>query len=146
MKNKEVISKVLALVGTVLVLFPVLFMLTTSLFGSLGSGQFQMDFLLPGELGFLILLGAGLLLWSAWPSKPDRKRILFWIVAALASLVVGIAVAVISGANNNPENPTGILLYTLAAFFILYDLSTVEIGVAGILHIVKLFKRDAPKE
>ena len=139
MKN-PVVSKVLAIVGTALSLFPIAFMLFTSVVGSIDEGTFLMDYMLPAELGYLVVAGAALLLASAWGSPVDRRMIGIAGIAAIASFVLIIAVAVLSGANDSTDIP-GWLIAILTALMILYDLCTAAIGIVGILYLRKLFRK-----
>ena len=53
-------TKFLAITGTVLVLFPVAAAIFFSAARLIRGGPFMIDYLLPGELFFVILLGGGL--------------------------------------------------------------------------------------
>lgn len=140
MKNPLVL-KVLSIVGTVLVLFPVGFMVAISLPQLFTGEEFLMDFLLPAELGFLVIGGAVLLLLGTWPSKPDRIRILLGIAAAAASVIFASLVAALSGLADGTIGEDSWQFYVAAGFFVLYDLSTVWMGVVGIRYVVGLFHR-----
>ena len=138
MKNTLVL-KVLAIAGTVLVLFPVVFMISIALPGLFSGGGFPVDFLLPAELGFLVIGGAVLLLLATWASKPDRIRILIGIAAAVASFVLASLVAVVSGLADGTIGEGSWQFFLATGFFVLYDLSTVWMGIAGILYVLGLF-------
>lgn len=139
MKN-PVISKVLAIVGTALSLFPIAFMLFTSVVGSIDEGRFLMDYMFPAELGFVIAIGAVILLFSAWASPADRKRVLIAGGAAIVLFVLVIVVAMASGIDDTPE-PSGFFFGLVIALLILYDLATAAIGAAGILYVRRLLRK-----
>ncbi|MFA5006919.1 MAG: hypothetical protein WC509_05600 [Candidatus Izemoplasmatales bacterium] len=140
MKN-PIITKVLAILGTVLALFPIAFMLFTSVVGSIDEGRFLMDYMFPAELGFVVAVGAVVLLWSAWTSPHDRMRVLIAGGAAILFFLLVLVVAAATGLDEDPD-PSGFLLGLVTALLVLYDLATAAIGVAGVLYLRKLFRKS----
>ena len=71
MEKRDTLSKILAIIGTVLVWIPILAPVALG-FISLGmDGFYRLDYLMPAELGILVFVGGALLLWAAIRS---RKR------------------------------------------------------------------------
>jgi hypothetical protein len=140
--KNPVVVKVLSIVGSILVLVPILFMLVTSVFGSIAEGTFLMDFLLPAELGYLVVAGAALLLLGAWRSKPYRLWILVGCLAAVAMFVLMSVYAVLSGLADGSVGEDSVQFYVVIGMCLAYDLMTVWIGFAGILHVVNLFRKS----
>ena len=65
MEKKVILTKVLAVIGTVLVWFPIVATVVLSIVGSIRSHIFLFDYLLPLELFPVALVGGGLLLCAA---------------------------------------------------------------------------------
>ena len=65
MDRKGALTRLLAVVGTVLVWIPILFTILTSVVGTVSSGMFRFDYLMPAELFPFAFVGALLLLWAA---------------------------------------------------------------------------------
>ena len=75
MDNKGVLTKVLAMVGTILVWIPILFTILTSVIGTMSTNVFRFDYLMPAELFPVALVGNLLLLWAAQRARYQRKLI-----------------------------------------------------------------------
>ena len=77
MEKKAVFSKILTVVGTILVWFPLLAPVVLG-FVSLGmDGIYRLDYLMPAELGVLVFVGGALLLWGAIRTR-SRRGIIAW--------------------------------------------------------------------
>jgi len=138
-QDKGVLSKVLAISGTVLVLFPFLFMIFTSLFTAITRHVLRIDYLMPGELFFIALPGALLLLWAALRTRFLRALIGVGVLAAVVFLVGSMAFAAISGLASGAVEPTGWIFIVTIALFAVYSLSLVVVGIAGVMLIKRLF-------
>lgn len=126
MKN-PVVLKTLAIVGTVLTLFPLFFMLITSFISSIGQGEFLIDYLLPAELGVVAAIGVIFLVLSAW-----RVR---WVLLPLFMMTgnaMALLILVVVG---------GERLGFAVTLVILFDILTGLIGILGIIHTWKLFSK-----
>lgn len=134
-------TKILAISGTVILWLPIIFMLITSVFGTVYARRFRMDFLIPAELFPIELLGALLLLWAAWRAHLNRKSVGFGLVAALVFLVGSQVIAVISGLASGKVEPTGWIFVIVIAILALFVLSIIEIGISGILMIRMLYRK-----
>ncbi|HHV36056.1 MAG TPA: hypothetical protein GXX59_10900, partial [Syntrophomonadaceae bacterium] len=58
MQNRGVLTKVLAVAGTVLVWIPILFTIITAVIGTIYARRVRFDFLMPAELFPIALVGA----------------------------------------------------------------------------------------
>lgn len=107
MNLRSPLTRILALIGTAAVWFPIAVMLVTSAIGSAAERTFLMDFLIPAELFLIVLIGGGLLLWAAWRAR-RRRRLIGWSLAlAVASLVLSQGLAVVTGLASGAAPATG---------------------------------------
>lgn len=131
-------TRVLALVGTVLVWMPILFTVATSVIGTISDRVLRFDYLMPAELFPIALPGAILLLWAALRAHSQQKLIGWGLAAALGFLIGGQVLAVASGLASGAVEPTGWAWAVVVASIALYSLALIEIGIAGILLVRKL--------
>ncbi len=146
MKTRMVLAKIFAIAGTLLVLGPIVFMLVTSVAGSVRSGSFRCDYMLPAELGLFVLIGMALLLTAAILAKMFIKPIA-WTIGAIILLLVGsqllaVVIGLASGRVQPEEAPIGMAV--VIGSLIAFDAAVTLMGVFGILLICRLFK--TPKE
>ena len=87
MNTRMLAAKITAIAGSVLLLFPVAFMLVISIPGSIMRGSFIMDFLIPAELGLFVLIGALLLLAGAILGKRQVKLVAIGIGLLVLTIV-----------------------------------------------------------
>lgn len=125
MEKKDALSKSLAVVGTVLVWFPILAPLVLG-FVSLGmDGIYRLDYLMPAELGILAFAGGILLIWGAIRTRV-RQRIIAWgLGLAAGSAAVLMAVGDVVPGSLEWGIAIG-LLFT-------YSMAIVVMGTGGIL-------------
>lgn len=140
MENKGVLTKVLALAGTVLVWIPIMLTILTSLIGAVSYRILRFDYLMPAELFPVALLGALLLLWAAKRARSQRKLIGWGLGAALVFLIGGQAIAVVSGLASGALEPTGWIWTLVITSIALYSLAIIEIGIAGVLLVRYLYR------
>ena len=145
MKRTGLFTKVLAIVGAVLVWFPIVATVVTAAAGSIRSRTLRFDYLMPAELFPVVLAGAGLLLWAALRARSRRELIGWGIAMMLALLVGGQVVASATGLASGETEPAGWPWVVVIASIVGYTLVLVEIGVAGVLLVRDVF-RDSEKE
>ena len=133
MEKKDRLSKILAVVGTVLVWFPILAPLVLG-FISLGmDGIYRFDYLMPAELGILVFAGGATLIWGAMRTG-YRRRIIFWGFGLAAG---SIAILMAFG-----DVEPGSLEWAIAiGLLVTYALAIMIMGVGGILLWRDLFKK-----
>jgi len=142
MHKKDVLTKILAIAGTILVWLPVIALVVITGSWLIQRGEFHVDYLIPAEL-FPVFLGGGLLLlWAAIRAKTYR----LWIGAGLGAvgviIVTGQAIALLTGLATGETEPGGWQWALVLGAIILYDLAVVGVGVGGILLILKIFKNE----
>ena len=140
MENKGVLTKILAIAGTVLVWLPILAPILFSTIRFIQRQMFQFDYLMPAELGLFAFGGGILLLVAAIRARSHVKLIGWGLGIALAFVVGGQAIAMVTGLASGETEPTGwqwmLVLGSLAA----YSLAIVAMGVGGILLSRDVFK------
>jgi len=139
MGNKGVITKILAVAGTVLVWFPVVAPVLLWL-RSLTRGHSLFDYLIPAELFPLTLVGGLLLLWTALRARAYRKLIAWSLGGAVVLLVGSQLLAVVTGLASGETEPSGWIFALVVGALILYTLAVIAMGVAGILLLRHLYK------
>jgi hypothetical protein len=140
MDRVGVLTKVLAVVGTVFVWFPILATVGISLVGSFRSRLFRFDYLMPAELFPFALAGGGLLVWAALRARSRRGIIGWGLGAAIGLLVAGQALAVATGLASGETEPAGWMWAVVLLSIVFYSLALVVTGVGGVLLLRDLFK------
>jgi hypothetical protein len=143
MEKKDGFTKILAILGTILIWFPILapFILGT---GSLiRSGMFRFDYLMPAELFPSALLGGISLFWAAMRARSYHKLIGWGLVIAVGMLFGGQGLAVVTGLASGETEPTPLLIGLVLTPIIIYALLLAAVGVGGILLVRDLFKQPA---
>jgi hypothetical protein len=142
MENKGILTKVLAVVGTVLVWFPILAPILFSVISFIGDRRFRFDYLMPAELGLFAFGGGIILLVAAIRARSQVKFIGWGLGIAVITVVGGQVIAMVTGLANGTTEPTGwqwaLVLGSLAA----YSLAIVAMGIGGILLLRDVFKRQ----
>ncbi len=144
MENRNLLTKVLAVVGTVLVWLPVLAPLFFSVLHFMRARRFLLDYLMPAELFPVVLVGGGLLLWAAVRLRSHRALIGGALGAAVGLLVVGQALAVATGVASGETEPTGWPLALVMGSIVAYILAVIAIGVGGESLLHNLFDTRRP--
>jgi hypothetical protein len=140
MKKTGVLTKILAIAGTVLVWFPILAPILFSAALLIAEHIFRLDYLMPAELFPFALAGAGLLLWAALRARAHQRLIGWGLAAAIGLLVGGQGLAVVTGLASGVTEPSGWVMTLVLAAIIAYALALVFIGVGGVLLLRDLFK------
>ena len=143
MEKKGILTKILAIVGTVLVWFPILAPVLLSVAAITKERMFRFDYLMPAELFPVALVGGGLLIWAALRAR-SRQRLIGWgFGIAVGLLIGGQVLAVVTGLASGETEPTGwpwaLVLGSLGG----YSLSLLVIGIGGVLLVRDLFKSPA---
>jgi hypothetical protein len=134
--------RVLAAVGTALVWLTVLSPAALAVIGVLAGRRFGFDYLMPAELAPVALVGGGLLLWVALRARSRRAIIGWGLAIGAGSLVVGMALADVTGLASGDIEPTGWQLALVASSLGVYCLALVAIGVGGLLLLRDLGRPD----
>jgi hypothetical protein len=139
-ENPNLVTKIMALVGTVLVWFPILAPFLLSVTALLQGRVFRFDYLMPAELFPMTLVGGGALLWAALRAHSHRKLIGWSLGLALVLLVGGQALAVVSGLASGATRPTGVWWALVLASLAGSSLAAVGLGLGGVWLLRDLFK------
>jgi hypothetical protein len=125
MKKKDALSKIFAILGTILVWFPILAPVVLG-FVSLGmDGVYRFDYLMPAELGLLVFAGGALLLWGAIRTKLRGKFIAWGFGLATGSIAILMAIGDVIPGSWQWAIAIGLL--------ITYILAIVVMGIGGLL-------------
>lgn len=144
MEKKTGLTKVLAILGTILVWLPLLAPVLFSAMFLFTRRMFRFDYLMPAELFPLALVGGGLLLWAALRARAHRAQIGWGLAAAVVLLFGGQAIAVVTGLASGEIEPAGIWWILALASLGVYSLSLVIVGLGGVLVLRDLFKGPRP--
>jgi hypothetical protein len=140
MEKKGVLTKILAVAGTVLVWFPILAPVLLSVAVIITRRMFRFDYLMPAELFPVALAGGLLLIWAALRAR-SRQRLIGWgLVIAAGLLVGGQALAVVTGLASGETEPVGLWWALVLASLVIYTLALVDMGVGGVLLLRDLFR------
>ncbi len=141
-KQKSTLSKILAVAGTLLLIAPILFLLVTSVVGSISGRTFLFDYLMLAELFPVVAAGLILLFVASLVSRVYLKWIGFGSAAALillaASLLYANASGLASGALSMESGAFTLVLIGIA----LYNLLVLGIAILGVFLLKKLFQRQ----
>lgn len=140
MEDKGVLTKILAIAGTVLVWFPILAPILLTVIFYIEVQMFRFDYLMPAELGLFAFSGGILLLVAAIRAHSHWKLIGWGLGIALVLLIGGQALAVVTGLANGLTEIGGWQWMLVIASLVLYTLAVIETGIGGILILRDVFK------
>lgn len=133
MEKRDTFSKILTVIGTVLVWIPIL---APVVFGfiSLGmDGIYRFDYLMPAELGILVFVAGAILLWGTIRARSQQKIVSWGLGIAVASIAILFAIG---------DVEPGSLRWGIAiGLLVAYTLSIVGMGIGGILLWKELFRK-----
>lgn len=142
MEKKGVFTKILAIMGTILVWFPILAPVLFSIFRIIRSRMFRFDYLMPAELFPAALVGGGLLIWAALRARSHWRLIGWGLGIAVGMLLGGQGLAVATGLASGEIEPAGWWWALVLASIIVFSLALVVVGLGGVLLLRDLFKRS----
>src|SRR5512146_925771 len=109
MQNKPIktslLTRILAILGTLLVWFPILAPFIFSLRALINQQMFRFDYLIPAELFPVALAGGGLLVWAALRARLHLRLIGWGMGVAVFLLVGGQVLAVVTGLASGEIEP-----------------------------------------
>ena len=140
MEKRGVFTKILAILGTALVWFPLLAPVLIGVVFFINTRTLRFDFLMPVELFMVALIGGGLLIWAALRAR-SHWRLIGWGLGIAAGLLVGSqALAELTGLASGEIEPAGWVGALVLASLVVYSLAIVAIGIGGLLLLRDLFK------
>jgi multisubunit Na+/H+ antiporter MnhC subunit len=140
MEKKDVLTKVLAIVGTVFAWQPILAPILFSAVRFSQSRMFRFDYLMPAEFFPVALIGGILLLWAALRARAYRRLIGWSLGIAVLALVGGQALAVVTGLASGETEAAGLPWALVVTSLVVYTLALVAMAISGILLLRDLFK------
>ncbi len=144
MENKNILTKILAIAGTVLVWLPIAAPLLFSMVFFARAQIFRFDWLMPAELFLFALAGGGLLLSAALRAH-SRTRLVAWGIGIAILMFFGSqSIAVVTGLASGEREPTGWIWITVLAALAIYTLAVILVGSGGILLLRDLFRKRLP--
>ena len=143
MKKRDTFTKILAILGTILVWFPIQAPLLLAAVRGIQTGNFQLDYLAPAELFPVALAGGILLIWAALRAQAQRKIILWSCGIAIGALLVGALLTTVTGLASGETELEGFWWAFLIAPLAVYSLGLVMAGVGGVLLMLNLFRPAA---
>jgi hypothetical protein len=141
MEKKNVLSKILAIAGTVLVWLPIVAPVFFGLVSLIANGQFRFDYLMPAEFFPIAILGGGLIFWAAVRERTHVKRIAWTYGIMIGALIACMILPVVTGIDDAAFEPTGWRFAIVLAALVLYTLAVIATGVCGIILCRGIFKR-----
>jgi peptidoglycan/LPS O-acetylase OafA/YrhL len=133
LKNTGAASKAISISGTLLTWIPIAFTVLTSAIGTVATGRFHLDYLMPAELFPAALAGAALLLWAAWRSGLRIRIIGLSSALAVKFLAAVMAIASFSGLADGKTELAGMSLIAVMSCLTLYTVMLIATGIGGIL-------------
>lgn len=142
MQKKNSLNKILSIAGTVLSLLPIAAPIVFAFAALFTRGKFLFDYLMPGEIFFVYLAGALLLLWGSLRMKSRRKWIIWSAAAAVMLLAASMGVASLSGLASGRIEAQGFWWILTLTLLIASELAMVCTGAGGIGLIGDAFKKE----
>lgn len=140
MKKHDLLTWILASGGTLLLWFPILAPVFFGVVRLAQGRRFLLDYLMPGELFPVVLVGGGALLWAAVRARSRRGLIGWSLLAAVVMLFGALALAQVTGLASGEIETAGWPWALTLGMILLYALLVMVAGVGGILLIRDLFR------
>lgn len=144
MDQKNILTKALAIGGTVLVWLPIVAPILLSAILLIVERRFRLDYLMPMELFVFVLAGSGLLLWATLRAHARLKLVAGGIGLAIFMFFGVQAFAVFTGMASGETEPVSWMWGIVIASLVLYMLGITLVGTGGALLLRDLFKRRLP--
>lgn len=141
MSNKGVLTKILAIAGTLLVWFPLLAPILFSTSRLAEGGVFHFDYLMPAELFLAAFLGGGLLFWAALRARSHIKIFRWGLVIAVVALAGSQGLAVASGLATGEIGRDTVWWIIVLILLAVYVLALLGMGIGGITLLRELFRK-----
>lgn len=142
MEKRGIFTKILAILGTILVWFPIQAPLLLAAVRIVQTGFAQMDYLMPAELFPVALVGGGLLIWAARRARAQQKIIGWSFTIAAGALLLGTLLKEVTGLASDETELEGFQWAVLIAPLAVYAMGLVFTGVGGVLLLIELFRRS----
>jgi hypothetical protein len=141
MKSKDSLTKVLAVIGTVLAWIPILFTLATAPGVSMESDGFPFDYLMPAEFFPAALAGTVLVTAAAILTNKRKWLFLSGVLAMCLFLGGGLLIAEKTGLASGAIGPSGPFFNLVIGMIALYDLTLLGLCIAALFLLKDLFAK-----
>ena len=142
MGSRGALTKILAILGTFLVWFPIQAPLLLAAVSVVQTGNARIDYLMPAELFPVALAGGIMLIWAARRARAQQKIIGWSFGIAVAALLLGALLTTVTGLASGETELEGLWWAFLVAPLLVYSLGLVFAGVGGVLLLLELFRRS----
>jgi len=139
---RRVVTKGLAIAGTILVWLPIVAPLVFSVSRFARVRALHVDYLMPAELFPVALVGGVALFAAALLARSHRALIGGSLAAAVGLLLAGMVLAVVTGLASGATEPTGWPVVLVASTLVAYTIGLVVMGVAGAALLRGLFANE----
>ena len=146
MEQKNIFTKILAVIGLMLVWFPLLSPIVFSVVVFSKDRIPRFDYLMPAELFPAALIGGGLLVWASTRARSHRALIGWGMGIAVGFLVAGQSLALATGMASGETEPSRGLLTLVLGSVGLYVLGLVAIGVGGVFLAKDVFGQSTTRK
>jgi len=144
MEKKDVLTKILAILGAALVLFPILAPLLFSVVVIIKRHMFRFYYLMPVELFPITFVGGGLLIRASLRAHA-RLKLISWSLGIASGLLFGWrGLAVVQMLSSGETESAGAWWSLVDANISLYLVGLVVMGIGGALLVHDLFKPSRP--
>jgi hypothetical protein len=140
-ETKNVLTKALAIGGTIFAWFPIAAPILLSIIMLIVEHKFLFDYLMPMELFLSVLIGSGLLLWATLRAH-SHVKLVAWGTGLAVSLFVGLSgfaevTGLASGKTELVAWMWGIIIVSMLA----YSAGVLLVGTGGVLLLRDLFRK-----
>jgi hypothetical protein len=141
MPKLNLLTKILAIAGSVFIWFPILAPLVFAFVSLFSDGKFRFDYLMPAELFPFALLGGCMLYWAALRAKAYQRLIGWGMTSTIIFLIVSQAVAVTTGLASGKVSDNGWQMILVMAIFVFFLISLLATAIGGLTLLRKIFKK-----
>ena len=140
--RKDKLTKTLAIVGTLLVWFPILAPIILTMLFLFKSGMFRFDYLMPAELFLFALVGGIVLVWAAYRAGTLLKLVAWSLGIATGMLIGTQGLAVVTGLASGETEPEGTPMILVITVYIFFLVMLVVTGISGLLLVRDLTRGE----
>lgn len=128
------LSKPAGVVGTILLMIPLLIMIISSVAAAINNQELRIDYLLPAEMSGFVIAGSVLILFMAYQQRQAFWQLFVLVFIMLALLVLGQITAEVTGLATGVIGTESLWYQLVIAVFLIYDfLYLIMISMAFIL-------------
>jgi hypothetical protein len=141
MGRKSLLTKVLAVTGTILLWLPILATLVIGVITSFQTKEFHFDYLIPAELFLVVIAGGLMLLWASLRERFHRRLLIGGVIGMFVIFLTMNLITIVSGLSSGATDPSGFIWGLVIMMLVLYYLAILLTGVLGILLVRDLFRQ-----